>query len=147
VATIVETITIRAPRERVFEYRLDLRNLPDYNPDVVELESLTPGPPRDGSRYRFRVRLAPSLRVRTTLTISEVDAPARIVFEMRSLLDAREVCTFETAGDTTRVRFETTVQSPRGLLGAIADRWLVAPSAQRQVRAELARMRERLEHD
>jgi hypothetical protein len=144
-AVVVETVTIRAAPERVFAYRLDVTRLPEYNPDVLGLRALTNGSPSDGSRYRFRLRLLPWVSLPTTLTISEVLAPTRLVFEIASLMSAREVCTFEASGDGTRVRFETTVKTPRGPVGRLIDRAFVVPNARRQLRVELARMKERLE--
>jgi uncharacterized membrane protein len=136
--------TIRAPVERVFAYRLDVTKLPEYNTDVEALEAL-PARPDGLLAYRFKVRLNLAIRVRATLVVQEVMPPTRIVFEIASLMNAREVCTFEPATDGTRVRFETSVASPRGPIGRLVDRWFVAPSTRRQTIAELARMKERLE--
>src|SRR5262249_3139340 len=120
--------------------------LPRYNPDVVGLEVLTEGPPRVGSRYRFRVQLQRFVRVPTTLTIREVDAPRRLVFEMESLMRAREVGTFESVGDETHVHFETRVDTPGFRLAKnLMDRLFVVPNARRQMQGELERMKQQLE--
>jgi uncharacterized protein YndB with AHSA1/START domain len=144
-AVVACSTTIRAPREKVFAYRLDVAKLPEYNPDVVDLEAPRDGAPVVGAVYRFRVRLGPGFAVRTTLTIREVEPPRRLVFDLASLMDAREVCVFESDGDRTRVAFETTVQSAGGTLGRIVDSLFVAPSARRQMTRELELMKKRLE--
>jgi uncharacterized protein YndB with AHSA1/START domain len=145
-ATVTESRIIRAAPERVFQYRLNVTNLPFYNTDVFDLRALREGPPREGSVFRFRVRLKPLLSVHATLTIREVDAPKRLVFEIASLMNAREVCTFESVADGTRVCFETTVQTPGGRLASlVVDRAFVVPNARTQLARELTLMKEHLE--
>jgi uncharacterized protein YndB with AHSA1/START domain len=136
-ALVVVSTTIRAPRERVFAYRRDVTKLPEYNPNVRGIEE------HAGQSYRFRVRLMPGLTVKATLRVAEAKEPERIVFEISSLMKAREVCTFEDADGGTRVRFEVTIDSPGGLI----DRWFVVPSARRQFALELRLMKERLEKE
>jgi uncharacterized protein YndB with AHSA1/START domain len=130
--------TIRATPERVFAYRRDIENLPEYNPDVLGLE-------RVGEAYRFRVRVLGGMSFRTTLTVREAIEPTRIVFDIASIFDAREVCTFEPTVDGTRVRFTTHIDSPGGVFGRLVDRFFVLPNLRRQMAAELTKMKARLE--
>jgi uncharacterized protein YndB with AHSA1/START domain len=143
-ATVTCSTTIRAPLEEVFAYRLDLANLPRYNPDVTGMTSIK-GPPGEGATYSGRVRLMPGLRLAMTLTILEVEAPRRIVLEIVSLMRAREVCTFEPAQGATVVRFETSVTPAGGPFAPLVDRWFVLPNARRQMTRELEKMKELLE--
>jgi uncharacterized membrane protein len=130
--------TMRAPPERVFAYRRDLGNLPEYNPDVTRLTG-------EGRLYHFHVRVFGPISWPTTLTVTEASAPTRLVFEMTSLMDARETCVFEPTEDGTCVHFELRVASPGGIFGRWLDRWFVVPTARRQIAAELAKIKERLE--
>ncbi len=137
-ATVELSIVIRAPPERVFEFRRDLTNLPRYNPDVVGLR-------REGDAYHFRVKVLPGFAFETVLTVREATPPARLVFAITSLVDAVETCTFERVEGGTRVRFETRILSPSGIFGMLFDRIFAVPAARRQSAAELERIKEILE--
>jgi uncharacterized protein YndB with AHSA1/START domain len=141
----VGSTVIRAPRERVFDYRLDLRNLPAYNPDVLGVRALANQPPGPGASYEFRVRIQPGLRISGTLTIVEVERPLRLTLAVQSIMNAREICTFETVAEGTRVEFRTIVDTPGGPLRWLVDKLFVLPNTRRQVLRELALMKEKLE--
>jgi len=142
-ASVVESVVIRAPCEEVFDYRLRFENLPEYNPDVVSMRCAAE--PGEGARYRFRVRLRPFGTVACTLIVESVERPRRIEIVLRSLLPAREVTTFEPTGDGTRVELDMRVPTPGGPLAPVLDRLFVVPNARRQMAAELARMKRVLE--
>ena len=48
------SIGIAAPAERVFSYVTDVRREREWNPQLREVEKLTPGPIGAGTRYRVR---------------------------------------------------------------------------------------------
>jgi len=145
----VGTRDIDAPVEAIFDYRLDVRNLPDYNPDVRDVEVLHAGDAGDGSIFCFRLRIAPGLSTRVTLTVRNVHPPAYLEFDIQSLMNAREVCFFEATerGEkrSARIRFEYTVETPGGLLAPLLDAVFVRPSTRRQVERELDLIKQRLE--
>jgi uncharacterized protein YndB with AHSA1/START domain len=129
---------IDAPIERVFDYRLDVSNLPAYNPDVSELRALFEGAPEVGSAYEFRVRIAPLFRAKCRLTIARIERPHVLEFEMQSLMRAREICTFERVeGGKTRLRFETEVDTPGGPFARLIDAIFVEPIGRSQVSREV----------
>jgi hypothetical protein len=134
-AALVETARIRAPCAAVFDYRADVGNLPRYNPDVSDLLPV----PGESALYRFRVRLGPGVRVPCRLRVVESDRPRRIRFAIESVLRADEVCTFEDADGDTLVRFEANLAAPAPIS------WLAVALARRQIRAELALMKQQLE--
>jgi uncharacterized protein YndB with AHSA1/START domain len=139
--SFVATTVIDAPIERVFDYRLEVRNLPRYNPDVSELRALFDGPPAVGSTYELKVKIAPLLRLGCRLRISRIERPHMLEFAMTSLLDAREVCSFESIeSGRTRLRFETHVATPGGPLSGLLDVLFVVPAGRRQVARELELM-------
>jgi hypothetical protein len=138
--TFAETALISAPVERVFDYRLDVNNLPHYNPDVSDFRACSEGTPTVGSTYEFRVKVAPWMRARVRLVITRIERPRLIEFEMRTWFRVRELCTFEPVeeGRTTRLRFETRVDTPGGPLAPLLDALFVVPLGRRQVARELA---------
>lgn len=129
---------IRAAPERVFSYRRAVETLPEYNPAVRELR-------RVGEVYLFRVRMLGGFQVPVALTVAEATSPSRVVFDMASIYDAREICTFEATANGTRVHFTTHIATPAGPLGRLVDRAFVVPNARRQIAAELKAMKARLE--
>lgn len=129
---------IRATPERAFDYRRNVETLPEYNPAVFGLR-------RVGDAYLFRVRMLGGFSVPVTLFVVDATPPSRIVFDMTSVYDAREVCTFEPATGGTRVHLQTRIATPSGVLGRLADRAFVVPNARRQIAKELKAMKARLE--
>jgi Polyketide cyclase / dehydrase and lipid transport len=51
---VENSIGIAAPAETVFDYVTDVRREPQWNPQLREVEKLTPGPVGVGTRYRVR---------------------------------------------------------------------------------------------
>lgn len=145
----VGTRTIAAPIESVFAYRLDLRNLPAYNPDVRGLQLLRGEAAAEGSVYTFRLRLAPGAWTRAVLTVAVAERPIRLEFHITSLMDAREVCAFEPAEmngmASTKVSFDYSVKTRGGLFAPLLDMIFVNPVMQRQVEREMRLMAARLE--
>ena len=145
----VGTRTIAAPIESVFEYRLDLHNLPAYNPDVRDLRLLRGEPAGEGSTYSFRLRLAPGTWTRAVLTVGATERPKRLQFRIASLMNAREICDFEPAEmngkAATRVSFDYSVQTRGGPFAPLIDTIFVNPVMRRQVEREMKLMAARLE--
>jgi len=149
VANYRATRLIVAPIEVVFAYRLDLENLPAYNPEVRELRALRREPGGAGSVYTFRFRVAPLFWSHATLTVIAVDPPTRLEFQIASFINAREICTFApTESDparVTRVSFGCIIDTPGGVLAPLLDAVLVVPTMCRQLDRELELMAARLE--
>ena len=145
----VGTRTIAAPIESVFAYRLDLHNLPAYNPDVRDLRLLRGEAARDGSVWAFRLRLAPGVWTRAVLSVAVAERPLRLEFHITSLMDAQEVCAFEPAETTgaaaTKVSFDYTVKTRGGFFAPLLDRIFVNPVMRRQVEREIRLMAAQLE--
>ncbi len=137
-AIAVEKTIIRASLEAVFDYRLNLANLPRYNPGVSELRP-------DAESYRFRVRLMPGVTLPCKLTVTEATRPSRIRFAIESMFNAEEICLFESTAEGIEVRLETHIATPGGALGKLLDAAFVVPTAHRQLKRELALMKIQLE--
>ena len=52
--TIENVIEIAAPAEKVFDFVVDVRNEPQWNPQMLQAEMLTPEPIGAGTRFRVR---------------------------------------------------------------------------------------------
>lgn len=138
-----EAIEIAAPPEKVFALRLDFDSLPAYNPDVSDLKRMDGGSePGVGATYSLTSNTEYG-SVPGTLTVTEVEPPARIVDEMDFGLKAREVCSFSPAAKGTRVQLELTVLVPDDL--DQAGRSFIEENSRRQLRMELENMRTILE--
>jgi hypothetical protein len=148
VARFAANTVIEAPCERVFDYRLNLLTLPEYNPGVTGLQQVSGTRGAEGSLYEFRVRVMGPLSVQVRLTVGKVERPRRIEFLMKSTYPAREVCAFNPVDGrpaATRVDFEATVDTPAGAIGRFIDAFFVTPNLRRQVSRELTLIKERLE--
>lgn len=142
-----ETVDVAAPPERAWSYRLDFSRLPEINPNVSGLRRTDGGTaPGVGAAYAFDVTI-PGMGgpIPTTLVVTEAERPTRIANEMRSGLDAHEVCTFTPTPDGgTRIEFAVTVLVPDE--GDTPElRSLIERSGREQVRLELELMKQRLE--
>ncbi len=88
-------IVIGRPVDEVFDYVTDQRNEPQYNPQMVRAEKITPGPVGPGTRFRSAVKSAgrtaemliectgysrPVLYV-TTTTMAQADITYTLRFE------------------------------------------------------------------
>ena len=148
-AEFQEIATICAPVEKVFEYRLNVKTLPEYNPDVTDLVALQ-DEPAEGAVYEFKVKAGGGVSLKTKLTIERIDREAyELVFVMDSLMNARELVKFtaieENGEPATRIEFNMKVLTPGGPLAPLLDKLFVIKSARTQVLQELRLMKKNLE--
>lgn len=116
--TYAETVEVAAPREKVFDYRLDFLNLSDYMPWVKNVQRVDGGTaPGIGAEYRFDLK-TPEWPdpLETFIRIREVNRPDTIVFDTGSVatgMGGTETSTFTPlADDKTRVEFAFVMQLP-----------------------------------
>jgi uncharacterized protein YndB with AHSA1/START domain len=142
---------IAAPADKVFAYRLDFTNLPDYNPNVSNLRRIDGGTqPGPGAEYWFNITL-PGFDAPLTCPIKvlEADPPNRIVFDTGMVSEnepnyfTREVCKFESEGEGTRAWFEMTLTIPDDL--DEPTRTIYESNTQQQARLELDQIKKALE--
>jgi hypothetical protein len=114
-ARIEGEIWIGRPVEEVFDYVADQSNEPQYNPQMVRAEKITPGPIGRGTRFRSAV----ASRGRTADMLIECtgyERPRR--FESTTTMAQaviRYTLMFEPAGAGTRMRWAGQVR-PKGVL-------------------------------
>jgi hypothetical protein len=131
-ARIEGEILIGRPVDVVFDYVADQSNEPQYNPQMIRAEKITPGPVGKGTRFRSAV----ASRGRTAGMLIECtgyDRP-RLLESITTMAqaDISYTLTFEPAGAGTRMRWSGQVR-PKGvfrLLGPVIT-WLGIRQEQR----------------
>ena len=102
-------------QDEVFDYLATFSNARQWDPGVVDGESLTPGPAAVGSVYRLGVRLAGRV-VPFDYRVLEIDRPRRVVLQAtHGHLVSTDTITVEGAGPGSRVRYVAVLEA-KGLL-------------------------------
>ena len=73
-------ISIRAPRDAVFQYLVDVSRHVEWGSDMTKSAAREGGPPAVGSRYDTEGMLNGKLN-NSTVTITALDAPKRLAFD------------------------------------------------------------------
>jgi hypothetical protein len=124
----------RSP-EDVFDFLADLRNESRWNPRVVGIQQVTPGPVGTGTKFHGTYRGIGELN--TVLTTC--DRPSRIAFRSEGpRMDIEGVFMLTEASDGTDVALNADLR-PRGLLSKIAP--LMGPLFRRQNAAAAKRLK------
>ncbi len=131
-ARIEGEIVIGRPVAEVFDYVADQSNEPQYNPQMVRAEKITPGPVHQGTRFRSAV----AVRGRTAemqIECTGYDRPARLAsLTTMEQADFSYLLTFEPVPAGTRMRWSGQAK-PKGayrLLGPLFT-WLGRRQEQR----------------
>jgi hypothetical protein len=118
-ATYTTEIDSTWDHEEVFEYLSTFSNAREWDPGVVEGESLTTGPAVIGSVYRLAVRVAGRL-VPFEYRVVDIDRPRRVVLQAeRSGIVSRDTITVESADAGSRVRYVSVLHG-RGIQRLLA---------------------------
>ena len=89
-------IDIARPVEEVFDFVADERNEPRYNPRMLRVEKLTPGPIGVGTRFRAEMKTMPRPAEMTT-EFTGYDRPTRLASTTRlSTMEIRGTLTFRS---------------------------------------------------
>ena len=108
-------ILINRPVQEVFDFVADERNEPRYNPRMLRVEKLSPGPVGLGSRFRAVMRSWPRPTTMTT-ECTVYQRPRRLASTTRlSTMDIEGTLSFDPVPEGTRVRWSWQLR-PRGLL-------------------------------
>jgi ligand-binding SRPBCC domain-containing protein len=146
-ARIERSARFNAPLSEVFDFIADFRTLTEYNPSVLHVNPLTPGPPRRGSRFELTLTMF-GMKLRPVLTITEFRSHASISTHLDAFLPAREKRTFRADdGGTTLFFFTIEFASGWPLLGPLTDRVLVKAFAERQADTEIRLLKEKFGFD
>jgi len=138
------TVIIERPVEEVFEFVVDLSNIPSTDPSVQSVEKTSEGPIDAGSTFRMRQKAPPLGKVReASVRYTAVEPNRKIEFEaMVGPISPTASLTFEQANGGTRVTFrgEPNPVGPFRLLSPLIER-----QGQRMWDKRLARLKSTLE--
>ena len=147
---IVNTATIRAPAERIFQVIEQAERNVEWVPDLSRSERLTPGPTRKGTRFRFTMKMA-GIPVDVTDEVVEYQ-PGRLIrfagvhgvpHAGYWLLEPQPPA--PDGAPQTRVTYSMSFELPPGI-GPLIARMINLPSLMdQQSRACLANLRRLLE--
>ena len=135
-------IAIARPPEAVFDFVADERNEPRFNPQMLSIEQLTPGPIGLGTRFRAKVASRGRL-VKIVIEFTAFERPRRLASATRmSGMDIRGTLTFDPVPEGTRMRWHWEL-APRGLLKLLTP--LIARMGRQQEEAIWAGLKRVLE--
>jgi len=135
-------ILINQSVELVFDYVVDQRNEPAYNPRMLHSEKITDGPIGLGSRFRATAQSG-RRAIEMLIEVTDYQRPSR--FGSRTTMSSADVdggLTFEPVNGATRMSWSWDVR-PRGSLRFLAP--LVARLGRRQERAIWTALKDHLE--
>jgi uncharacterized protein YndB with AHSA1/START domain len=136
-ANISGQIRIEAPVEEVFDTVADSRNEPRFNPDMKDVELLTPPPIGAGTRFQATMGAAGTPML---VELTEVDRPRRLRSQTSSeLMDTSGTLSFAPDGQATVMSWDWDV-TPKGwlrLLGPVFG--IVGARVERRIWAGLKR--------
>jgi Polyketide cyclase / dehydrase and lipid transport len=149
--TASESQTFEVGAEVVWAFRADFANLPDYNPDVTEVERIVDGTGVGegcgaGARYRFQLADArrPGVTHPVELWTVDVVKPTLVVAGMQGGNEAYEEFVVEPITEQScRAELSLWVSLPDGLSPEVMERATTA--SRQQLRKELDLMKEVLE--
>lgn len=114
-ARVEGEIVIERPVAEVFDFVSDEHNEPRYNPQMVSVDQLSPGPIGRGTQFRAQVK-AGGRTVPVLLELTAFERPVRLG-SRSSFLGIVTVgeLTFTASGDSTRMRWVWDIK-PSGAL-------------------------------
>jgi len=141
-AHIEGEITIAQPPEDVFDFVADERNEPCFNPQMLSVEQLSPGPVGLGTRFRAEVT-SRGRPLEMIVEFTQFERPRRLSSSTRmTAMDIRGTLTFEPVPEGTRMGWHWEL-APRGFLRLLTP--LVARKGRRQEEAIWAGLKRCLE--
>jgi hypothetical protein len=135
-------IVINWPVDAVFDFVADERNEPRYNPRMLRVEKLSPGPIGLGTRFRTAMTSRPRPAEMTIEWIG-YDPPRRLAsWTHLSTMEIRGALTFDPVPEGTRMRWSWVAQ-PGGVFKLLTP--VVARTGRRQEQRIWANLKRVLE--
>jgi len=144
VITVTDTVTVDAPRERVYDYLDDPHNHAEITPslgDVRNVEPLANG----GKRLEFTYSIG-GTGLDGELEEVEHAPPETLRFDMRGRLDGRITLRLEAVDGGTRVTYAADYDVPGGVIERLAGPF-VRRYNERELRTTLENLKTRMETD
>lgn len=146
-SAVTEEITIKAPPEKVFAVALDPDHLDEWVTIHRKVNSVDPGPPREGMKMEQTLCLrGTKFKVKWELTEYR---DGHATWEGRGPMGshARTAYVLLPDGDGgTRFHYENEFTAPGGPLGAAASKILVGGLPEREAKASLQKLKALLEN-
>ena len=120
---IVNTGTIKAPVEKIFDYISEPSNLPEIWPSLVEVKDVQ-RLPDGGTKFRWVYKMAGIHLEGTSEGVDSV-ANQRIVSKTKGGVESTQTWMFRPEGDETKVTFEVEYTVPIPVLGKLAEAIIV----------------------
>lgn len=141
-AHITGQIRIAAPLEQVFDTVADSRNEPSFNPDMTDVELLTPLPIGRGTRFRAHMGKA---GMEMLVELTEYERPHRLGSRTTSsMMETTGALTFTADGGATVMGWDWQVR-PKGWHRIIGP--LFGPLGGRMERSIWTGLKHKLEND
>ena len=113
------SVTINAPIEKVFDAIADQEKAVQYYPAAV-LIAVNGKPDELGSSAELEYHVA-GMKIHAKITVSEVDKPLKLVYEMSGAMPGKWIWSLEQEGQAVKVDFSIDAKIPGGILGKIAN--------------------------
>ena len=114
------SVTINAPIEKVFDAIADQEKAAQYYP-AAELISVKGKPDEPGSSAELEYHVA-GMKIHAKITVSEVDKPLKLVYEMSGAMPGKWIWSLEQEGQAVKIDFSIDAKIPGGILGKIANK-------------------------
>ena len=141
-ATVKKSITINAPKEKVFDYIAEPRNMPEIWPSLIEnkdIEQL----PNGGYKYNWVYSMA-GMRFEGTNEDLEVVPNQRIVSKTEGGIKSEITWEFQPENGDTKVIFNGEYTVPIPLIGKLAEVFIVKQN-ENEAETILANLKARME--
>jgi uncharacterized membrane protein len=122
-AKVEKTISINAPVEKVFDYLVEVTNLPEIWPSMVEVKNVE-RLPNGASNFRWVYKMA-GARFEGTSETTEFVPNQRAVTKSKGGLDSTITFTFQPEAGGAKITFEAEYTVPIPLLGKLAEAVIV----------------------
>lgn len=123
-AKVEKTITINVPVEKVFDYLVEVTNLPEIWPSMVEVKNVE-RLPNGASNFGWVYKMS-GVRIEGTTETIEFIPNQRTVTKNKSGIEGTITFTFQPeAGGGAKITFEAEYTVPIPLLGKLAEAVIV----------------------
>lgn len=140
--TIENSITIKAPVEKVFQYIDDPQNDPDWLIGMIEVHEVE-GAPGVGRHFHWTFKMA-GIPFKGQSTTTEHVPNRRLVTESKGQIPSTWAADLEPAGDGTKLTMKVDYTIPIPVLGKLAEH-LVLRQNERNIKASMTTIQETLE--
>jgi len=130
----VETsILINAPVNKIFDTMVEPMGIPKWAP-ISSVSNIKGNAGEVGSSADYAISLF-GAKLKQTMTVLEVDKPYKIVYEMAGGFSGKWTYTLKTEDKGVRVHTEVHYIVRYGLIGRIADKFLIVRMHQKKTEA------------